>query len=525
MVQELLMAADVYTYINSTGLIETDAATIQNEVSAEYQAAFGTDLVVPDVNNPQASSTPQGLLINAETQARIAVADNNAALANQINPNVAGGIFLDAILALTGASRDPATQSVVYATLAGTIGTTIPAGSLVSETASGQAYQYYLVNAVTLIDNGMGGGIATNAQFNSVLYGAIPCAANSLTTIISNVIGWDSVGYNFAPNPLGTPVQSDASARQDRLVELGIQGNSLAGAVIGAVNAVLGAELGTGQSVFFQENYTAGTLTINGVSMVSHSIYVAVSSASALVNGSQSTVTVTLTGTNTTSVPAGFLLSETASGFAYQFYLVTTTVIGASPTPAIFQSVYNAPIPAPAGSLTTIVNPLVGLASVTNANAATLGTTSNVALAIVGAKSAGAAYNNGSGTPIQALVIVPYSNQQMVVLYDTATPVPILVSITVKLVTPVNDPTVSIQNAILNYVNGGISGEAGLTVGQAVSSFELAGAVTNTYPGIYVQSCLIAKSPTTPTSSVELSIEVYEIATIAMNAITVIFES
>ena len=73
--------ADVYNYINTTGLIVPDSSEILTEVQNEYVAAFGADL---QVNNP---NSPQGLLINAETQARIAVANNNATLANQINPS------------------------------------------------------------------------------------------------------------------------------------------------------------------------------------------------------------------------------------------------------------------------------------------------------------------------------------------------------------------------------------------------------------------------------------------------------
>ncbi len=92
---------DIYNYIEPQGVIVTDTTgEILNEVINEYQNAFGQDLIAPTINNPQSFSTPQGLLITSETLARQSVVDNNALLANQINPNVSGGIFLDAILAL-----------------------------------------------------------------------------------------------------------------------------------------------------------------------------------------------------------------------------------------------------------------------------------------------------------------------------------------------------------------------------------------------------------------------------------------
>ena len=86
------MASDVYNYINQTGVIMTDATVIMAEVIEEYQSTFGSDLNVDP-------STPQGMLIVIETLSRIAVANNNAAIANQINPNISGGVFLDALLA------------------------------------------------------------------------------------------------------------------------------------------------------------------------------------------------------------------------------------------------------------------------------------------------------------------------------------------------------------------------------------------------------------------------------------------
>ena len=84
---------NVYDYVATTGVIVPDTAVIQTQVQDEYLAAFGSDLNI-------SPSTPQGILITTETLARSSVADNNATLANQINPNESGGIFLDALLAL-----------------------------------------------------------------------------------------------------------------------------------------------------------------------------------------------------------------------------------------------------------------------------------------------------------------------------------------------------------------------------------------------------------------------------------------
>ena len=99
----------------------------------EYKAIFGADLIVT-------ADTPQGMLITAEALSRTQEVSNNAALANQINPNISGGVFLDAIMALTGMQRTSATKTIVSAvTVTGVASTAIPAGSQ-AKTAAGDIF-------------------------------------------------------------------------------------------------------------------------------------------------------------------------------------------------------------------------------------------------------------------------------------------------------------------------------------------------------------------------------------------------
>lgn len=248
---------DVYNYDLTTGYVVPDTADIQAEVQAEYTNTFGADL---DVTSP---STPQGLLINAETQARIAVADNNAALANQINPAFAGGVFLDAILALMGAQRIPASSSAVLCTLVGSVGTLIPAGSLVQDS---NGIQWECAANVTIPL----GGTLTDVVFNAVEVGAITVLTNQVNTIVSNILGWDSVTNPAANYITGNATQSDASARQYRINTLFLQSNGLAGSIIACLSALRGV-----QSLSFLEN-TGSAATIDGVNMAANSIYVCI---------------------------------------------------------------------------------------------------------------------------------------------------------------------------------------------------------------------------------------------------------
>ena len=272
------MTTSSYTYVEQTGLIVPDTSATLGEVQSEWQQAFGNDLIVtPD--------TPQGVMISAETIARNNFINNNASVANQINPNYAGGLFLDAIMALTGSQRLAQTPTVVSGvTVSGVAGTTIPAGSQ-AQTAAGDLFQ----STTTVV---LPSGGSTTVNFQSVQNGAIPCAANALTTIVSAVLGWETVN-NSAAGVIGTTTHSDQAARAYRKNTLAFQALSLAESITSALYATQGVT-----SLTFQENVSPNTATINGITMIGHSIY-------ACVNG----------GTN--NAVAAALLENKSSGCAW----------------------------------------------------------------------------------------------------------------------------------------------------------------------------------------------------------------
>lgn len=245
-----------YQYLKTSGVIVADTEQTLTTVQEEYKSAFGDDLVVtPD--------TPQGVLITAETLARDAVIRNNAALANQINPNIAGGVFLDAIMALTGSVRDAAERSFVSATLTGVPNTIIPAGVRAATNPEGDEFE--LVSTVVLDLTGLAVG-----EFQSVEYGAIPAAAGDLTDIVSGVLGWENI-TNATDATLGRAEQSDQAARTYRRNTLAIQGQSVAESITSGLYAVDNV-----RSLQFRENITNATATIDGISLVAHSVWACV---------------------------------------------------------------------------------------------------------------------------------------------------------------------------------------------------------------------------------------------------------
>ena len=242
----------VYNYVTESGVIVPDTSSTRQEVITEYRAAIGDDLIVDD-------ETPEGVLINAETTSRQSVARNNAALANQINPNLAGGPFLDSIWSLTGGQRIASTRSTVNATITGIANTAIPQGS---RAATEDGDEFETVNPVVIPVS----GTLENVPFQSVEAGSIGAGTGQLTNIIDGVLGWETVTNPAAATP-GRQTESDEASRNRRRVTLGRQGRSVAEAVSSNVLTVPGV-----RSLVFRENITNQTATIDGISLKPHSV-------------------------------------------------------------------------------------------------------------------------------------------------------------------------------------------------------------------------------------------------------------
>jgi hypothetical protein len=247
-----------YEFITATGTVLPDTSTLLADVQDEFREAFGADLVVtPD--------TPQGVLITAEALARDAVARNNAALANQINPNLAGGVFLDALWALTGGARVRATFSLVTGVeLTGAPGAVIPAGAIASVGDGGARFE--LTGAVDLGAGGAGVG-----TFQALESGPVAAAIGALNWIVSGVLGWETVTNPAAAVP-GLSEESDLAARRRRRGTLALQSVALAESIVSGLNDVEGV-----RSVLFRENVTNAPLVIEGYALDPHSVLAVVS--------------------------------------------------------------------------------------------------------------------------------------------------------------------------------------------------------------------------------------------------------
>lgn len=249
-----------YEYVNAQGLIVADVADVQADIEGTFREAFGAGLALR-------ANTPQGVLITSLTNARQEVARQNAAVANQINPDQAEGVFLDALWRLTGGERSPDAPSIVPGvTVSGVANTLIPLGSRARVGESGPEFES--MAAVLL-----GPGGSATVDFRAVEPGPTAVAAHALNRIASGVLGWETVD-NTQPAVPGRLRESDTSARRRRNQTLAKQGTGFVEAILSDLYAFDGI-----RSAVVRENYTSEPLDLGPVVLVPHSIYVCVDGA------------------------------------------------------------------------------------------------------------------------------------------------------------------------------------------------------------------------------------------------------
>lgn len=244
-----------YDYINASGVVIPDTSTVLAEVEAEYQEVYGTDFIIDP-------SSEQGRQIDAEVTSRMSVLRNNAKLANQINPNMAEDVFLDAIYALANGERDGAERSTAVCTIGGVAGTILPEGTRARDV---NREEWQTTGDVTIPASGV-----IDADFISVNYGSIEADTGEIDTIVDGILGWESVTNSAAATP-GKTQQSDVSTRRQRKIELGGNANNNALAIITSVSNVDNVN-----SLIYRENFSNDPMTIDDITLQPNSNYICV---------------------------------------------------------------------------------------------------------------------------------------------------------------------------------------------------------------------------------------------------------
>ncbi|AVG38547.1 baseplate J/gp47 family protein [Achromobacter insolitus] len=356
-----------YSFIVNRGVIVPDTATTRAQVEAEFRAVFGDDM-------PTDPSTPQGLLITRITEERDAIARNNAELANQINPALSGGVFLDSLIALTGGRRRSSVRSlIVGAVLGGVPGTNVPAGSI-AETEQGE--QFELVTTVVLDAAGSAAG-----NLRALEDGEIIVPVGGLNTVASSVLGWETITNPSAAIP-GQREENDVLLRRRRAQTLALQTTSINEAIVSRLYDIEAV-----RSCYYLENYEDVDRVVDGIPMRKHSIW-------ACVEG---------------------------------------------------------------------------------------GTDMEVAQALFETKTVGGGYNGA----VVVQVPDPVNGRLYEVKFDRPEEVTLLIRATVRSSTL--DVQQLVPDLVMNYVNGEIDGDVSFVVGSDVSTFEIASAINQQEPSIFVK--------------------------------------
>lgn len=222
-----------------------------------------TDLINALPNGASQSLTsPQGQIAITDTAIIAQVYNNLARIVNQINPDYSQGRFQDAVGRIYFIDRIAATRTTVTATVTGTQGTTLPAGTQAVDVGS---MTYSLVNAVTIPASGR-----ADALFACDITGAVTCGAGDLNRIYTAVAGWDSVNNGYA-GALGASVESRVAFETRRRESVARNSRNQDGSTRAALLITEGVT-----DAYVWSNRLGEPVNIDGVNIAPHSLYVSV---------------------------------------------------------------------------------------------------------------------------------------------------------------------------------------------------------------------------------------------------------
>lgn len=267
-----------YRYVSTSGVVIPDTSDIQDEVVSMFKAVFGQNI----------DTTPEtiiGRLIEAFTvffRDTVGITAQNAC---QYNLNAATGIYLDALGALFGVSRNSSSRSSVTVTLTGDVNTAIPAGTIFA-TRDGDAF--YLDSDATIpsAEEETGTGKAsTSGTALSMNYGPVKCLRGDMISIVSPISGLDSV-TNANDATLGSLGESDDSYRNRIRSAIG----GFGGMVPSVYKALYEATYGDNSAksvrhALVLNNGDGIAVSMKGVTLAPHSIFVCVDAPATITEG------------------------------------------------------------------------------------------------------------------------------------------------------------------------------------------------------------------------------------------------
>jgi len=244
-----------------TGLVTYDEQSILTGVQEDWVAAFA----LTGKTLSTELTTPQGQLQQSQAYIVAAVQAQLAQLIANVDPMTSSGIYQDALGRIYFLTRQAATYATVDATVTGTVGASLAAGSQVISSdgtiwASTQTVVY-----------GAGGTAAVT--FQATIAGSVPAAGVNDLRIYQQVPNWVAVS-NSAPSVPGTDTENRVEFETRRAASVQIGGVGQAANVRAAIANVTGV---TDLYVYNNGGDTAITYGTSNYPIPAHSIAISVS--------------------------------------------------------------------------------------------------------------------------------------------------------------------------------------------------------------------------------------------------------
>jgi hypothetical protein len=247
-----------------TGLQTYDEQAILAGVQADWVSAFA----LSGKRLSTELTTPQGQIQQSEAYIVAAVQAQLAQLIANVDPMTSSGVYQDALGRIYFLTRQPATFATVQATVTGTGGSTLPAGSQV-RSSDGTIW-------ASTADAVYGAGGTASVTFQATSAGSVPVAGVNDLTIYQQVPNWVAVS-NSAPSVPGTDTENRVEFETRRAASVQIGGVGQASNVRAAIANVTGV---TDLYVYNNGGDTAITYGTTNYPIPAHSIAISVTGGS-----------------------------------------------------------------------------------------------------------------------------------------------------------------------------------------------------------------------------------------------------
>lgn len=242
----------------NTGIQADSTAQVRQDVVRSWEQVFSDENATLN-SEPE---SPAGQIIDSITVLLTAKDTELVNLMNQFDPRKADGIFQEALAAIYFLTRKTAQPTVVECTITGLQGTTIPAGSVIQ---NDNGYKLTSVGAVTIPASG-----TTTVEFQTVDVGAIPIGAGTCNKIVTVIAGWDTVANENA-GVVGQLEESRTALETRRALSVAKNSHGSRLSLQGSIASIDGV-----LDCLVLENKSNTSVTIQGVSLISHSVAICV---------------------------------------------------------------------------------------------------------------------------------------------------------------------------------------------------------------------------------------------------------